>query len=236
MKRLKALVIFVLTTGFSLSTALAGNSDQTETRNVKGFNAIKVSTGIDLYLTMDDKEAVKLVADDEIIDKIRTEVKDGTLHIYIKNSWFNWNGNNKTRKAYVSVKELSKLHASSGSDVKTENTLKGETLEVKASSGSDMELDVHYKNLTLDTSSGSDARLSGKVKTFMAEASSGSDIKAKGLNTQICKLRASSGSDIAITVSDELYARASSGGDITYSGNPQVRDTDESSGGDVRKK
>lgn len=236
MKTFKSLIVLTLLVMLGIGTTLAGNSEETQTRKVDGFNAIKVSTGIDLYLTMGAEEEVKIVADDEIIDEIKTEVKDGTLHIYMKqNNWFNWGGN-KSRKAYVTVKVLEKLHASSGSDVKTENTIKGESLEVKASSGSDVELDVYYKNFSVDTSSGSDARLSGKTKTFKAEASSGSDIKANDLEAQICKVRASSGSDISVNVTDELYARASSGGDIRYSGNPQIRDIDESSGGDVRQR
>ena len=236
MKTFKSLIIITLIAVLGIGAAFAGNSDETQTRKVSGFNAIKVSTGIDLYLTMGVEEEVKIVANDEIIDDIKTEVKDGTLHIYMKqNNWFNW-GRNKMRKAYVTVKELEKLYASSGSDVKTENTIKGESLEVKASSGSDVELDVYYKNFSVDTSSGSDARLSGKTKTFKAEASSGSDIKAHNLEAQICKVRASSGSDITVNVTDELYARASSGADIRYSGNPQIRDIDESSGGDVRQR
>lgn len=236
MKTFKSLIILTLVAVLGIGTCFAGNNEKTQTRKVDGYNAIKVSTGIDLYLTMGTEEEVKIIADDEIIDDIKTEVKDGTLHIYMKqNNWFNWGGN-KTRKAYVTINELIKLQASSGSDVKTENTLKGESLEVKASSGSDVTLDVYYKNLSVDTSSGSDAKLSGKTKTFTAEASSGSDIKAHNLEAKICKLKASSGSDITVTVTDELYAKASSGADIRYSGNPGTRDTDESSGGDVRQK
>jgi hypothetical protein len=236
MKTLKSMLILTLAVFMGISTAIAGNSDETQIRKVENFNAIKVSTGIDLYLTMGSSEEVKIVADDDIIDDLKTEVKDGTLHIYVKqNNWFNWGGN-KTRKAYVTVTELVALHASSGSDVRSENTIKGESLEVKASSGSDVALDVFYKNLSVDTSSGSDAKISGRVKTLKAESSSGSDIKAEGLEAQIGKLRASSGSDITVTVTDELYARASSGSDIKYYGNPQIRDTDESSGGDVRHK
>jgi hypothetical protein len=74
------------------------------------------------------------------------------------------------------------------------------------------------------------------VKTFEAEASSGSDIKAQKLESKICKVRVSSGSDATVTVSDELYARASSGGDVRYYGSPVVKDIDESSGGDVVQK
>lgn len=236
MKTCRNLLLLFIVLALSLSSAFAGNRDKTEIRKVNNFNAIKVSAGIDLYLTMGNSEQVKVVADGDIIDRIITKVENGTLRIYMKKSnLFNW-GFNKTRKAYVTVKELEALHASSGSDVYSENTLKGESLEIKASSGSDVKLDVVYKNLSLDASSGSDAKLTGKAKTFKAEASSGSDITAGNLESAICKVQASSGSDATINVTDELYARVSSGADVRYYGNPSVKDIDESSGGDVKRK
>ncbi len=237
MKTFRKLFIITLLTTIGLTNSVfAGNSDETEIRNVRDFHAIKVSTGIDLYLKMGDTEEVKVVADDDIIDKLITEVDEGTLRIYMKKSnWTNW-GFSKTRKVYVTVKELNAIDASSGSDVNSENTLTGESLKLRASSGSDISLDVVYKNLSLDTSSGSDAKVKGKVKNFEAQASSGSDINARELETVICKVSVSSGSDASVSVSDELYARASSGGDVNYYGNPQIKDIDESSGGDVNRK
>ena len=239
MRTIKTLFIFAFIALISLNLMAAkGNSDKTQNRQVSNFNGIKVSTGIDLYITMGTTEEVKIVADDEIIDDLITEVKDGTLRIYMKqaNNWFNWNSGSQTRKAYVTVKEMESIDASSGSDVSSENTLTGEDLKVNASSGSDVAIDIYYKNVWVDTSSGSDAKLSGKVKTLNAEASSGSDIVAKNLESKICKVSVSSGSDATVNVADELYANASSGGDIGYYGNPQVKDINESSGGDVSQK
>lgn len=235
MKTIKALL---LVTFFAfVGTTLAGNSDKTETRNVHQFTQIKVSSGIDLYLKMGNSREIKVVADSDIIDDLKTEVKNGSLHIYMKKSdWFNWSIGNKTRKVYVRVEQLEAISASAGSDVQCDNTLTGEKLDVRASSGSDVNLDVNYKHFSLDTSSGSDARVKGKVKFLTVEASSGSDIKAADLSSVICKARASSGSDITVNVSDEIYAKASSGADIKFYGNPKLRDTDESSGGDVRGK
>ena len=225
-----SLFITALLIGF---TALAGNTDKTETRNVSNFKGVDVSAGIDLYITMGETESVKIVADDDIIDKIITEVKDGVLHIYVKqNGWFNWSGN-ETRKAYVTIKELNRIEASSGSDVNSENTLKGEELKINVSSGAEVEVEVYYKNLDVNTSSGSDAKLSGKVKNLRASASSGSDINAKELESVTCKASASSGSDVTVSVSEELNASASSGADVNYYGNPSVKEIDESSGGDV---
>ncbi|MCF6357731.1 MAG: DUF2807 domain-containing protein [Draconibacterium sp.] len=236
MKTIKTFFILFLIVATGINTSFADNSDKTEYRKVKDFNAIKVSAGIDLYITIGETEEVKIVADDDIIDDVITEVIDGTLRIYMKEkNWFGWNSRG-SRKAFVTIKELVAINASSGSDVVSENTLKGESLKVKASSGSDVEIDVFYKNFSLDTSSGSDAKISGKVKTFEAKASSGSDIKARNLQSVICKVNASSGSDITVSVSNELYAKASSGADIRYYGNPDIRDISESSGGDVTQK
>jgi len=230
-----SILLVVIILGSNIQS-FAFSSEKTENRNLKDYNSIKVSSGIDLYLRMGETEEVKVVADGDIIDKVITEVKDGTLKIYMKqnNNW-NW-GTTKSRKVYVSVKTLERLDASSGSDVNSENTLTGESLKVSASSGSDVNIDIHYKNFSLDTSSGSDARISGKTKHFEAESSSGSDIKAQDLESVICKVSVSSGSDATVNVSDELYANASSGGDVRYYGNPQVKDINESSGGDVTHK
>lgn len=237
MKTFKNLFLITLLAVISIGNAFASDNDRTENRKVESFNAIKVSTGIDLYLSMGNTEAVKVVADEDIIKDLKTKVKNGTLHIYIKqNNWINWGTGNKTCKAYVSVTELVNLQASSGSDVYCKNTLKGEKLDVSASSSSDVTLDVIYKNLSIDASSSSDVKVKGKVKYLDVEASSSADVKAHDLESVICHARASSAADITVNVSDELYAKASSGADIKYYGKPQICDTDESSGGDVRQK
>ena len=64
-------------------------------------------------------------------------------------------------------------------------------------------------------------------------ASSGSEIDAGALAAQTGELQASSGSDISVSLRDEVRAEASSGADIDISGNPTRRDVDASSGGDI---
>jgi len=238
MKHFFKSISFLLIALIGINAAVfAGEREKSDNRNVRNFDAVKVSSGIDLYISMGDNESVKVVADDDIIEDVKTEVRGGTLHVYMKNnnSWvniFNW-GNSTSRKVYVTARELKSIEASSGSDVKSENTLKGDALKVHASSGSDVILEVVYKEVSLSSSSGSDARLSGKAKYFKASSSSGSDINARNLEAQVCRVSVSSGADATVTATDELKANASSGGDVRYYGSPSVVDINESSGGDV---
>jgi hypothetical protein len=231
------LALILLTVAFT--AVQAGNSKKTEIRKVKNFNVVDVSSGIDLYLKMGETEQVRVEADDDIIDDVVTEVKNSTLHIYMKKSnffnLFNF-GKSTSRVVYVTVTDLESIDASSGSDVRSEDTLKGEVLKVSSGSGSDAVLDVVYKDVSLDASSGADIRISGKAKTVKAGASSGSDINARELEAVICHAHASSGADIVVHATGEIYANASSGGDVRYYGNPSVKNINESSGGDVSQR
>ncbi|RKD92014.1 head GIN domain-containing protein [Mangrovibacterium diazotrophicum] len=219
-----------------LSISIWANAEKsnTQSRNVASFSKISVSSGIDLYLTQGTTESVRVEADADLIDKIITEVNGETLRIYVKNtSAWNW-GWNKTRKVYVTFDDLSSLDASAGSDVEAKGEVKVEKINISASSGSDVEFErLFAQSVRVEASSGADAEVAGETKNLTVDSSSGSDIDCEDLLSEVCKASASSGSDITVYVTQSLEANASSGGDISYKGNPSQKDIDESSGGDV---
>lgn len=231
------LIVLLLATGAIFQSAVlqaAKSNDGRQTRQLSGFHAISVSSGIDLCLTQKNVEEVAVEAEPDDLDKIITKVEDGVLKIYIKDkSWLGMNWNKEPRKVYVSFKIIDKLDASAGSDVNSSSVLKLDKLDLDVSSGSDVRLELDAKQLRVESSSGSDVSLNGKAEVADVSASSGSDISAGDLETKKCSASVSSGSDIRIKVTEELEANASSGGDITYSGNPKVKNIRKSSGGDV---
>jgi len=200
-----------------------------EERNISGFDAISVSTGIEVILNQDTFEKVVVEVDENIQEILKTEVKDGKLKIYLKEGV----SHTKTMKVYVTLKNLNSLTASSGSEVKTENSIKAEDLTIHSSSGSEVTMEVNCSMLTVDSSSGSELNVYGTAVAIKAESSSGSDLDASKLVAEKGEASASSGSDLDVHVTKEIRAHASSGSDITVTGNPPVRDTESSSGGDV---
>ncbi|HBL75948.1 MAG: hypothetical protein A2W90_11065 [Bacteroidetes bacterium GWF2_42_66] len=233
MKTLKLLSILTLALFGISSLAAPVNEKDTGRRDRKTepFHAIKVSTGIDLYLTQGNAEKITVEADEDIIDNLKTEVRDGVLRIYMEKS-FSWRWNVE-RKVYVTFRELDMLTADSGSDVESQGLLQVKNLKIDASSGSDIELEVNADRLTVSTSSGSDTDLKGTAGYMEASSSSGSDLNAEDLKTKVCEVSASSGSDAVVYVTERIKASASSGADICYHGSPSSKDINESSGGDV---
>jgi hypothetical protein len=206
-------------------------------RNLSGFHAIQVGGGVDLYISQGREETVVVSASrTEDRDKIKTEVVNGELRIYMEPGNWGWSGGNRQLKAYVSVKDISQLHAGGGSDVFIEGVLRSDKLDLSFSGGSDGKGEVDAGTLSVNVSGGSDATLKGRAGSARIVASGGSDFLGQGLAADTVQAEANGGSDVYITVNKELNARASGGSDVYYSGTGVIRDISASGGSEVKKK
>ena len=236
--KFKLLAFALLLTAFSMAQRKI-NDPNAEVRNVKGFHAVKVSTGIQLILTQGNTEAVAVSATtDDHRDKIKTVVEDGVLKIYYdSDSWKFWKyGENKKLKAYVSVINLDGLDASAGANVKIEGTINSNNLAVDASSGAVLSGNLNVTKLSIDQSSGAVINLSGSVKDLTVDGSSGSVLHAYELAAENCEVDLSSGCGVQVTVKKELSVDASSGAYVNYKGEGVIKDIKTSSGGNVARK
>lgn len=217
----------------NLNSGVRGNGNVITTdRNISAsFTSIKATEGLDVYLTQSNTESISVEADENLHDLILTEVEDGVLRIHTKENI----GRASSKRVNVSFKDISSITSTSGSDVYSTNTITAERLDLKSTSGSDMTLDVNTSILNCKSTSGSDLRLSGKTIKLYAEATSGSDIKAADLSAESSEVKATSGADITVNTSKALTARATSGGDIRYYGNPETVDKSDSSSGSIKQ-
>ncbi len=200
-----------------------------EERSVSGFDQISASTGIEVTLTQDSFEKVVVEADENIQKILKTEVTGGKLKIYLEEGVYYA----KKMKVYVTLKQLKALEASAGSEVKSENQIKSESLKINSSSGSQIRMEVGCTMVSLDSSSGSKMNVSGTTQSVKAGCSSGANLDASKLVAENGDVTASSGADMDVNVTKDLKAHASSGAGIKVYGNPATRDTNSSSGGSV---
>ncbi len=212
-------------------TGIRGNGNViSEDRTVNSdFDVIKVQQGINLYLTQGNSTEINVEADENILNLLITEVKNGELKVYFDKNVYRA----KARNVYLTTNTISKIRTSSGASVKSENTLQVKSLDLDSSSGSSIKIYVNAEEVTSKSSSGADIDIYGKTQTFSANASSGSSIDADKLETVDAYAKASSGANIDVNVSGKFTANASSGGDIDFEGNPTNVDKDTSSGGSV---
>jgi len=234
--KISEITYIILITGLILQSCVYSNGNfgpnVEEERNVGNFNALRVSSGIDITLIQGEQTKLIIIASENIIDNVESEVIGDELRLSVDRGWFR----RGRVEALVTFVELESLDVSAGSDVESEGQLKFEDIEIMASSGSDIKLSLVGNEVSLRTSSGSDANLAGNAQHFFAKASSGSDIDAYDFEVENVVLELSSGSDVKAWVTGSLKVNASSGSDVYYKGEPQVLDINTSSGSDVHKR
>lgn len=201
----------------------------------ENFDRIHAANGWEVILEKGDDISVRLEADENLAEAAEIYVKNNTLKIYCENNI----GRATSKKVYVTyIDNLSEIKASSGADLRSNQTLKGERLDIDVSSGGYIKTDAVVRNIDTDVSSGGSVKLSGSTESLKVDVSSGGTINAQDLRAKYADASASSGGAIDIYVTDRLKARASSGGDIDYWGNPKEVDKPKKSmsGGSVSSK
>ncbi|MBL7846812.1 MAG: DUF2807 domain-containing protein [Cyclobacteriaceae bacterium] len=210
-----------------------GMAQKSETREVGSFSGVKSGEAIDVYLKRGDKESVRVVVSDDNINNVITEVAGSFLKIHLReNGFFR---NNSDVKVYVTYVNLDRITASSASNVFSDGPIKGQSMEIHASSAADIELKLEVERVEVHASSAADVILEGTAKSINADASSSGEIDAYAIPVESADASASSAGAIKISVSQSLEAEASSGGSVRYRGNPTRTNTHSSSGGSVKK-
>ncbi len=227
------LAILFTSCQFDFDGGKRGNGNVvTEKRNTsESFTEIKASEGLDVYVSQGSETSIRVEADENIIELIRTEVRDGMLKVDTEDRI----GRAKSKKIFVSMPTITRLVSNSGADIRGKETLNVDTIYLDCSSGADLNVTVQANEVHSDASSGSDIVIAGKAELLVAEASSGADIRAKGLEVKRCIAKASSGADIIVNTTEELTASASSGGDVRYIGDPQKVKKEDGYSGSINK-
>lgn len=236
-------ILLMATSCLAQGRRVKGNGNRIEqTRKAEAYTGVRVSGGLDIEISDRQTGGIIVVADENMLDYIETEVESGTLRVKMKKG-HQYLFNGKSPKVIVPNTGLIKdISASGGSDVYTDKTtLRGAELSINCSGGSDFSGDIHVGKLDVvmsggsdfkgtveadvchfNLSGGSDMAISGNAEICNASISGGSDMDAAGFTVKKYDFSASGGSDADINCSEALNVSAGGGSDITYKGNCTV--------------
>lgn len=202
--------------------------------NVKSFNNIAVNNGIDLFITQGNTESLIVKGQEEVIKEVVVLQEGNNLTIKYKEG-INWSRLFKGTQiqVYVTVKKLTGIAASGGSDVETQNTINTDKMNIRSSGGADLDLHIACKDISISSSGGSDINLKGSAENMVLNTSGGSDVHAFDFKVNYAQVNTSGGSDASIYVNKGLTANATGGSDITYKGNAALKKVSNSKSADI---
>lgn len=240
MKNLGALTLVLLITiscSAQWGKTIKGNGEKvTIDRSTGDYDAVSVSGWFDVDLVNGQEGELTLEGESNLLEYIKTEVKDGRLviktekGINLKPS--NWNSGIRIT---VPVESINSVALSGSGDIVGRTTIKTDRLSTAMSGSGDITLDVDTSSVEASMSGSGDITFSGRTRDFEATISGSGDIKAFDMEADNVDATVSGSADIKVTANKMLKARVSGSGDITYKGNPEKLDTKTSGSGDISK-
>lgn len=211
--------------GLLLSNAFGASlfEDKKETRNLGDFDEISLAIPANLYLTQGSKNEVVIEADEDLLEKIETEVRGTRLDIQFE-KWYNYKGIGKIN-IYVTVKDIKKLVVSGSGDIIAKSAIKSEKLAfIISGSGSVLIDDLTTNDIYAMITGSGDIRIEGKSKANELDATiTGSgDFESVNLEFKEADLTITGSGSIKAFVSGELDANITGSGKIYYTGNPLI--------------
>lgn len=189
----------------------------TERRQVAPFEAVSVEGDFEVLVRVAPETSLTLTGDDNLLPLVRTEVREGTLHIGATR------GVSSRRGIRVSLTTPSlQAVAVSGSSRVDARRFRAEAFRASVSGSGNLSAEGETRTLEIALSGSGNARVTGSAERVAAALSGSGDLDLLRLSARTADVQVSGSGTAALLASDELNASVSGSGDVFYGGAPRV--------------
>jgi len=188
---------------FAAGLTIAGAASANETRELKPFDQIETSRGVEVTLVCGGSPKAVLQGSAEDIADLEVMVEGHALIVRRASMW--GNNHRHARIEVTAAQPLEKLEASSGSEVRAQAcAFSTDHVDLSGSSGAEVRLAANTGRLTIDADSGA----------------SFAPISGGRIDAKDAKISVTSGASVKVCAVGHLSGRASTGGNITTENDP----------------
>ncbi len=183
-----------------------------EKRTVGDFKAVNVSGAYEVEIAAQQQPGLEIEGDDNLLPRVRTEVKDGVLHIYNDEPI----STSRPIRLRISVQQLDAIASSGASDIVVSN--------------------VKSDDFNISTSGAGLLKISGEAKTLDLQLSGAGEVDAKELRSEKVSVNSSGAAEATVYASEDLTVSASGAGTVNYYGEPKNVSENVSGGASISRK
>lgn len=204
-----------------------------ETRSLEPFTTIEFNMSGDLEITRDTSlsgDEIILETSENIIDAIRTDVKDKVLTISDRRCLKNL----KTLKFRVSAADIRTIVINGSGNVSSIGSFTTDELTIKVNGSGNTKMSVDAAAILIDINGSGNVDLSGTCDEFVSEVNGSGNTSAFDLVTGPCTITVNGSGNSELTVNGDLNVNIEGSGNVVYDGNPTSIQVNTSGSGSVR--
>lgn len=199
--------------------AVAGSGVSTsETRPVAAFDAIDLSGNFDVVVEAGRTRSVVITGEDNLVPLVRTEVRNGTLHIDRERDF----RTHQDIRIAISVERLHGLLSGGSSDVVVRN-VRSPAFDLGVSGSSELTANGEFGDLDISLAGSGEIRMDGTADDIDASVSGSGEMDLLELAARTARIGVSGSGKVTVNVSERLEANVSGSGGVRYAGRPAVR-------------
>jgi len=222
MKQLKVITILIL-------VLVVQNVFAQETMNLEHFDQIYATGIIEVILQKGDEEKIVLEMDNFHREDVKIRVSEEELRISVTKSLVK----DGTIKILVTYKELRRIKVNAGAHVSSKNPITIDKLDLRATSGSEIELELDVNKLHARLAEGAQMHLTGTTKSLNISSASGAIFYGFNLESEDTFANANTGGRSEVVANKSIEASANTGGKVRFKGDPAQKQLKDYFGGSV---
>lgn len=200
---------------------------------ISDIEVLNIEGPVELEIIKSGNNKLTLDADSSVLKYITVTQTDKMLKIKLNTLY------NKHIKVHGTLNindfAFKSLEIGAGAQVSSVDTLVSDKLVIELNAGGRINIPVSCNQLECEANAGAGADLSGKTKEFKTSANAGAQINAGMLETEDTRAEANAGGFVLVKVSKSLDVHCSAGGTVKYIGQPDMKNIDINSGGNLSK-
>lgn len=199
-----------------------------EERAVSGFDKVSLQGSGDIFLEQGSEEGLTIEADDNLMQYITTEVRNGELVIAFKDNVSVQTS--RDIRYYLKVKDLSNVSISGSGDIIAES-FETSALRLSISGSGNVNIDdLDVTTLTIQSSGSGNFELNGTAGTADVTISGSGKYIAGDLETNDTSITIGGSGEARVWAKNNLKVQISGSGDVNYYGSPSVSQSISGSG------
>ena len=204
------IIIFLIKNNLTKNNIQGSGNIISESRELNNFTSIILLGSIDVNIKTSESNNCVVVADDNLIPYIKTEVVNNKLNISLNESY------SSKEKLVVNI-----------------NTPNYDEVSLSGSGNINI-LDFKNNNLSLNISGSGNITGNGEVETLVVKINGSGNLMSKEIKSKSATITINGSGDGEVFASDSISAKINGSGNIEYFGNPENVDSIINGSGNIK--
>jgi len=238
MKKSILIIAVLLVTALSFGQKkVKGNGNVTTiTRNTSNYDGVKCAGSFDYVLVAGEEGNIKIEGEENLLEYIVTEVKDGSLIVKVENHMNLQSSRNNSIKVTIPFKDISNVSLAGSGDLWNEDVITANDMKVALAGSGDLILKIEASHIKASIAGSGDLTLKGSTNSLDANVAGSGDFHGFDLQANNTDVSVSGSGDAEVVCRENLKARVAGSGGIEYKGNPKTEDTKVAGSGSIESR